>query len=323
VTVLITGGLGYIGSHITRLFEQRGRSAVIIDDESTGVRSRANDTPVLKLDLSDPASPSAVARVLRDYEVSTVIHLAAKKRSDESITRPLWYYSQNLNSLLTLLKAMSDVGTRQLVFSSSAAVYGIPTTPTVSETDILAPINPYGETKVVGERLVRAAAVAGGLSAVSLRYFNVAGAGWDDLGDIGANNLLPATVERIRSGARPLIHGDDYSTPDGTCVRDYIHVLDLAEAHIAAVDYVARRQSSIVAFNVGTGHGTSVRELVTAVSTAMATELTAEVGPRRQGDPASVVAATDLIRQTLGWHSRLGLSDMISSTLSAWSVRPS
>jgi UDP-glucose 4-epimerase len=317
MTVLVTGGLGYIGSHIVRVLESRGQSALIVDDLSTGRLGRAAATPVIRLDLTAPAATVTLRDALIEYDVTTVIHLAAKKRVDESVERPLWYYSQNLNSLIAVLAAMPDAGVERFVFSSSAAVYGSPTSSIVEESEPLAPINPYGETKVFGERLVEATAAATGMRAVSLRYFNVAGAGWDDLGDSEAQNLLPITIERIRAGHRPVIFGDDYSTPDGTCVRDYIHVLDLAEAHVAAIDYLEQPDARTIALNVGTGLGTSVRELVDAVRAAMASELTPENVARRAGDPASVVASVEKIRRVLAWSSRLGLAEMVQSTLSA------
>jgi UDP-glucose 4-epimerase len=315
MTVLVTGGLGYIGSHVVRVLESRGEHAVIIDDFSTGLPSRARDTPVVRVDLSEPESVAVVSEVIAEYDVSSVIHLAARKKVDESVERPLWYYSQNLNSIINVLSAMSATTVQRLVFSSSAAVYGSPTTSIVAESAPLAPINPYGETKLFGERIAEAASVATGIRVVSLRYFNVAGAGWDDLVDIGAHNLLPATIERIRAGLQPVIFGSDYPTPDGTCVRDYIHVLDLAEAHVAAIDHLSRPEAPNLALNVGTGRGTSVLELVTAVCAAMGTGLTPEWSARRNGDPASVVASVELIRNALSWEARLDLVDMVRSTL--------
>ena len=317
MTVLVTGGLGYIGSHVVRVLESRGEHVVIVDDFSTGRPSRARDTPVVRVDLSEPGSVGVVSEVILEHGVSSVIHLAAKKKVGESVERPLWYYSQNLNSLINVLSATSTTAVQRLVFSSSAAVYGSPATSIIPESAPLAPINPYGETKSFGERIAEAASVASGIRVVSLRYFNVAGAGWNDLAEVGAHNLLPMTIERIRGGQRPVIFGNDYPTADGTCVRDYIHVLDLAEAHVAAIDYLAQPDAPNMALNVGTGRGTSVLELVTAVCTAMGTSLTPEFAARRNGDPASVVASVELIRSALSWKSRLDLMDMVRSTLEA------
>jgi UDP-glucose 4-epimerase len=317
MTTLVTGGLGYIGSHIVRVLENRGEQVVVVDDFSTGDPRRVTRSPVVKVNLAGVGASDHVAAVIADHDVSAVVHLAAKKKVDESVTRPLWYYSQNLDSLINVLDAMSRTSTTQLVFSSSAAVYGSTDSMRVSESAALNPINPYGETKLMGEMIVRATAAANGIRAASLRYFNVAGAGWPDLGDSEAHNLLPITIARIVAGQRPVIFGDDYPTPDGTCLRDYIHVLDLAEAHVAAIDHLAQSVSSSIALNVGTGVGTSVRELISEICAAMDSDITPQIAARRGGDPASVVAEVSLIANTLSWRSRLGVREMVRSTLDA------
>lgn len=312
--VLVTGGTGYIGAHVVRLLQQRGDRVVVADDVVTGDASRIGDAPLVRLNLATDGAPTALEQTLREHEIDSVIHLAARKQVGESVERAAWYYQQNVGGLANLLLAMeaSDVG--RLVFSSSAAVYG-PSDGPITEDGETRPVNPYGETKLVGEMLTRAATVALGLQSASLRYFNVAGAGWPELGDPAALNLVPMVFERLDAGEAPVIFGDDYNTPDGTCVRDYVHVMDVAEAHLAVLDWLATTEPGHHLFNIGTGRGVSVRQMVNAVITETGLSSTPVVESRRPGDPDSVVASVARIRETLGWSSTRDLDDMVRS---AW-----
>jgi UDP-glucose 4-epimerase len=321
VTILVTGGAGYIGSHVVRLLHERGDAVVVVDDLSSGSRARAGDAPVVDLDLAAPTASHDLADVMREHDVTGVVHFAAKKQVAESVARPTFYYRQNVTGLVNLLDAMHATDVERLVFSSSAAVYGDTHEEQVREDSPTFPVNPYGETKLVGEWVARDAAAAWGLRFVGLRYFNVAGAGWPELADPGAANLVPLVMQRIEAGAPPLVFGDDYPTPDGSCVRDYIHVLDLAEAHLAALRHAedaggAPGRHDV--FNIGTGTGASVFEVIRAFSAVVGREIEPEVAPRRPGDPPRVVASTERAEQELGWRARLGLDTIVRS---AWDAR--
>lgn len=318
---MITGGAGYIGAHVVRALRDAGEPVVVLDDLSTGDAKRlGDDVPLVAASVLDG---ERVAEALREHRVTGVVHIAAKKQVGESVDRPLHYYRENVTGLQTLLEAMVEVGVDQLVFSSSAAVYGMPDVDLVTEETPCLPMSPYGETKLIGERLVRAVGRAHGLRTVSLRYFNVAGAAAPELGDPGVFNLIPMIFERYQAGQAPRIFGDDYPTPDGTCVRDYIHVADIASAHLAA----ARRLGDLPAgadltLNIGRGEGVSVREMVDRVASLTGhTHLIPEVTARRPGDPAKIVAAADRIREELGWSARHGVDEMVTSAWEAWQHR--
>jgi UDP-glucose 4-epimerase len=318
-TWLVTGGAGYIGAHVVRVLQASGRDVVVLDDFSSGEeRKIPAGVPVVRCSVADRA---AVSDALREHRVDGVIHLAAKKAAGESVHIPLHYYRENVMGMLALLEAMQDAGVARLVYSSSAAVYGTPVTNPITEDFPLLPESPYGETKVVGEWLARDQGVAAGLSWVALRYFNVAGAASDDLGDTSVNNLIPMVFRALAEGQRPQIFGDDYPTPDGTCIRDYIHVADLAEAHVVAA---ARCESGEAAdvFNVGRGVGSSVREVMAMVSEVIGRDVNAEVVARRAGDPPASTADTERIARELGWTSRFDLRDMVASAWSAWQAHP-
>ena len=314
-TWLVTGGAGYIGSHVIRSLQAAGMQPVVIDDLSHGLARRVPEgVPLVQGRIQDRA---AVATAIRKHDVSGVIHLAALKAAGESVEQPLQYFTENVGGMIDLLEVMKAEGVRNLVYSSSAAVYGTPAENPVREDAPLVPENPYGETKVVGEWLARDCGVAWDLSWIALRYFNVAGAGSDDLGDNSVNNLIPMVFAALDEGRRPQIFGDDYPTPDGTCIRDYIHVVDLAEAHVAAARLCEDGQAADV-FNVGRGQGSSVREVMDVISSVIGTDVNAEVAPRRPGDPPATFAQTDRIETELDWRATRDLRQMVASAWSGW-----
>ena len=314
-TWLVTGGAGYIGNHVTRALLESGRQVVVLDDLSSGVANRIPKNVVfIQADVKDR---SALAAALTEYKVDGVIHLAAKKAAGESVDVPLYYYRENVAGMLSVLEAMQEAGVKRFVYSSSAAVYGTPLVNPISESAALAPESPYGETKVVGEWMTKAQGVAHDVSWVALRYFNVAGTGSDDLGDTSVNNLIPMVFKALEQGKQPQIFGDDYPTPDGTCIRDYIHVSDLADAHVVAAQF-CENQRAAEAFNVGRGVGSSVREVMDMVSEVIGTQVNPKVVGRRVGDPPASTAATQRILEVLGWRAKRDLREMVSSAWSAW-----
>lgn len=314
-TWLVTGGAGYIGSHVVQALMASQRDVVIYDDFSSGLMRRVPDgVTVVEGDVHDA---STLAHTFRSHAIDGVVHLAAKKAAGESVDIPLHYYRENVDGLLHVLEAMEGTGVSRLVYSSSAAVYGTPRANPVTEDAPLLPESPYGETKVVGEWMARDCGVAWGLSWSALRYFNVAGAGSDALGDSSVNNLIPMVFRALDRGERPQIFGDDYPTPDGTCIRDYIHVVDLAEAHVAAAERCESGTRTDV-LNVGTGHGYSVREVMDMISDVVGRDVDAEVVGRRAGDPPATWASTEQIERELGWSASRDLRQMVSSAWSAW-----
>ncbi|TFD50810.1 UDP-glucose 4-epimerase GalE [Cryobacterium frigoriphilum] len=315
MTVLVTGGAGYIGSHVVNLLLDRGDSVVIVDDLVTGVQERVAGVPLTQIDMSVSEAPDVLEKIMRDNDVDAVIHFAGRKQVAESVARPAWYYQQNVGSLANLLLAMESAAVKRLVFSSSAAVYGSSEGASLQEDTPPRPINPYGESKLIGEWLVADAVTSFGLRASSLRYFNVAGAGRPELGDTAVLNLVPMVLERLDRGLSPLIFGADYDTDDGTCVRDYIHVLDLADAHLSTLDSLTEGDPRHDVFNVGTGIGSSVRAMVDEIVRVSGSEALPEVLGRRPGDPATVVADPRLIFDTVGWTATRGLTEIVQS---AW-----
>lgn len=317
---LITGGAGYIGAHVVRLLQERGEHVVVVDDLTTGAADRVGDATLHQFDISAADANERLADIMREEQIDSVVHFAAKKQVGESVERPLWYYRQNLDGLNNVLQAMVDADAQNIVFSSSAAVYGEPDVAVVPEDVVCQPINPYGQTKFAGEWLIDAVARAHGIHVAKLRYFNVAGSGWDDLGDPAILNLVPMVFDRIAQGEAPLIFGDDYPTPDGTCVRDYIHVYDLADAHLSALAYLKGDDRSESTFNIGTGSGFSVRQVVDEILKVTGSDLVPEVRGRRAGDPPQLIADSSRVNQVLGWHASHDLSDIVTSAWQAWLV---
>jgi UDP-glucose 4-epimerase len=316
-TWMLTGGAGYIGAHVIRSLQASGREVVVLDDLSTGLARKVPDgVPLVQANVGDRA---AVTDALRAHEVAGVVHLAAKKAVGESVEHPEYYYRENVDGMLSLLEAMAQAGTGNFVYSSSAAVYGTPDAEFVSEDAALQPESPYGQTKVIGEWMTRNAAVNREMSWISLRYFNVAGAATPELGDTSVFNLIPMIFRALSEAKQPQVFGDDYPTPDGSCIRDYIHVSDLADAHVAAA---AACEATTVgqAYNVGRGEGVSVIEVMRMVSETIGRDVAARVAPRRQGDPAQLVATVDKIQRDLGWSATHDLRQMVTSAWQAWNA---
>jgi len=322
MSVLVTGGAGYIGSHVVRLLQDQDADVVVVDDLSSGDAERIGDASLIELDLSSDGAQGTLEMVLEERNVEAVIHFAAQKQVGVSMERPMFYYRQNVGGMVNLLAAMETSGAQRLVFSSSAAVYGMPDVVMVTENTQCSPINPYGETKLIGEWMVSRAAAAWGLRAASLRYFNVAGAGWNDLGDPTAYNLVPIVFNALAGGQEPQVFGDDYPTPDGTCIRDYVHVLDLAAAHLSALEFTVDESAGHGVFNIGTGTGSSVLEVINAIAAATGKDIEPEITSRRGGDPAQLVANVAHARDVLGWSSRRGLGDMVDSAWKAFPAKP-
>ncbi len=317
MSVLVTGGAGYIGSHVVRLLHQRSESVLVVDGLSSGLRERIGSSAFLQLDLAAPGAEETLVQAMREHGVTSVIHFAAQKQVGVSVQEPEFYYSQNIGGMANLLSAMRKTGVDRFVFSSSAATYGMPDVDSVNEDSACNPINPYGETKLIGEWMTANAARAWGLRAANLRYFNVAGAGWPELADTAVMNLVPIVFAALKAGKSPIVFGDDYPTADGSCIRDYVHVHDLAEAHLSALDYLERDHRSFSTFNVGTGNGSSVFEVLTEIKRVTGIDFDIDIQKRRAGDPPSLCADVTRIEEELGWKAKQGLSEIIES---AWSA---
>ena len=322
MTWLVTGGAGYIGAHVVTAMRRAGSSVVVLDDLSTGDPARIPGVPLVRGSVLDA---EVVAGALREHGVRGVVHLAAKKQVEESVRRPLHYYRENVEGLRVLLECAVDARVDRFVFSSSAAVYGDVDVDLVTEDTVCRPVNPYGTTKLIGERMVADVGAATGLRWVSLRYFNVAGTAAPELTDRGVSNLVPMVFQRLAAGEAPQIFGEDHPTPDGTCLRDFIHVADVASAHVAAAQALADGSVDALVANLGRGEGVSVREMVETIRqvTGTAGEPWSEpvVTARRAGDPARVVASADLVAQQLGWTARFDLQDMVRSAWDGWTAR--
>ncbi|MGH3915674.1 MAG: UDP-glucose 4-epimerase GalE, partial [Pseudonocardiaceae bacterium] len=304
-------------SHVAHALCAAGRQVIVLDDLSTGLAQRLSpDIPLVTASILDGA---AVTGALGHYRIEGVIHLAAKKSVSESVANPGYYYEQNVVGLQRLLAAMQATGITRLVFSSSAAVYGGACGGAVDETCRTVPLSPYGWTKLTGEDLTRHAGDVGGLHWLALRYFNVVGAGSPALGDLTVANLIPMTFRALDQGRRPQIFGNDYATPDGSCIRDYVHVADVADAHVAAAARLEHPGAEVNAvYNVGRGVGVSVKEVLDAVRKITERAFEPEVVHRRPGDPPAVVAQATAIDRALGWRAQRDLPDMIRSSWASW-----
>jgi len=319
--VLVTGGAGYIGSHVVRQLGEAGEDVVVLDNLSTGFRSAVTSGTLV---VGDTGDRDVVSRLISQYGVKTVLHFAAHTIVPESVSNPLKYYGNNTCATRNLIECAADAGIRHFIFSSTAAVYGIPPGGLAAEDSPTNPINPYGTSKLMSEWMLRDASVAHGFGHVVLRYFNVAGA--DPGGRIGQSTAKATLLTKVACeaavGKRPhvSIFGTDYDTPDGTGIRDYIHVEDLATAHLDALRYLRQGGESTV-LNCGYGHGYSVREVIDAVDRASGTPLVRLEEPRRAGDPPVLVARADRIRQVLGWIPRHDDLGFIVETALRWERR--
>ncbi|MCD9198364.1 UDP-glucose 4-epimerase GalE [Aeromicrobium wangtongii] len=316
MTVLVTGGAGYIGSHIVRAFGLAGLDCVVVDDLSSGHREFVpDDVPFVECSILDSAT---VTRAMSEHGVDAVVHLAGFKYAGVSVQRPLHTYEQNVQGTVALLRAMHEADVDKIVFSSSAAVYGTPDVDLVTEQTSTTPESPYGESKLIGEWLLRDAAKAFGLHHTSLRYFNVVGSAVPELYDTSPHNLFPLVLDALVDGRTPRINGTDYPTPDGTCVRDYVHVADLADAHVVAAKKLLAGEDLEPVYNLGSGDGVSVREIMTAVAAATGIDFEPEIADRRPGDPARIVASGELATRDLGWTMSHSVEEMVRS---AWQAR--
>jgi UDP-glucose 4-epimerase len=319
MTWLVTGGAGYIGAHVVDAMRAAGQSVVVLDDLSSGVQQRVGDVPLVVGSILDRP---LVEDTLRAHAVRGIVHLAAKKQVEESVRRPLYYYEQNVEGLRRLLEAATATRVDSFLFSSSAAVYGAPVEDRVHEDLDCRPVNPYGQTKLAGERLVADVAFATSLRFANLRYFNVAGSTAPSLADRGESNLVPMVFRRLAQRRAPLIFGADHPTSDGTCIRDFVHVSDIASAHVAAAFGLAEGRVAALTANIGRGEGVSVREMVDTIldvtGTASESWSEPEVVAARAGDPPRVVASAARIRAELGWQARWGVRDMVASAWAGW-----
>ncbi|WOX20998.1 UDP-glucose 4-epimerase GalE [Streptomyces solicathayae] len=317
MTWLITGGAGYIGAHVAHTMTDADERVVVLDDVTSGVPTRLPaGVPLVRGSIADR---ELLDRTLAEHDVTGVVHLAAKKQVGESVERPLYYYRENVHGLTVLLEAVVAAGVPRFLFSSSAAVYGVPDVELITEETPAEPINPYGETKLAGEWLVRATGQAHGIATACLRYFNVAGAARPELADTGVFNIIPMFFDRITRGEAPRIFGTDYPTEDGTCVRDYIHISDLAEAHLAIARRLeAQRGAGDLTVNIGRGRGVSVRELADLVAEVTGFTGTPVVEGRRPGDAARAVASVDRIAEELGWTASRDVREMVESAWEGW-----
>ena len=309
--VLVTGGAGYIGAHVAAELLKSGYSIRIYDDFSNGLHRRVDGK---FRDIVDGDMLDRVKLLAALDGIDAVIHLAAKKAVEESVKDPLKYYENNVGGTLNLLGAMAAKGVKQLVYSSSAAVYSPNDKEAVLEDDPTAPLSPYGASKLLAEQLISSVGSAEQISNISLRYFNVVGSNIAEFGDNSKDNLVPKVFLALKNGKRPQIYGSDYPTPDGTCIRDYIHVQDLALAHLAALKKVESGYISQV-YNVGSGKGYSVKEMMDQISKSIGRDINPELSPARAGDSPKLIASIDKIKEQLGWSPKASLEEMIDS---AW-----
>jgi UDP-glucose 4-epimerase len=318
MTWMVTGGAGYIGAHVVRALLTSGREVVVFDDLSSGFDDFVPEaTPLVVASLLDGA---ALERTLREHAVTGVIHLGALKYAGVSVQQPLEFYDVNVTGTIRLLQAMGAAGVGSIVFSSSAAIFGTPDVDIVTEATTTAPESPYGESKLVGEWLLRDVARIRDLRHTSLRYFNVVGSGDPAVFDASPHNLFPLVLKALAEGRAPTVFGTDYPTPDGSCVRDYIHVADVADAHVLAAAKLEAGAELAPAYNLGLGKGISVLEILDAMRRVLGHDFAHETAPRRPGDPAQIVTSAELARRDLDWTARYDLDEMVRSASEAWNA---
>ena len=319
MTILVCGGAGYIGSHAVHALIEKGEQVVIVDNLQTGHRGALN--PKAKFYEGDIRDASVLDKIFTENKVEAVIHFAANSLVGESMEKPLLYFNNNVYGMQVLLEAMVRHGVDKIVFSSTAAVYGEPKRVPIHEDDETCPTNTYGETKLTMEKMMKWVSRANGVRYVSLRYFNAAGALPD--GSIGEDHatethLIPLILQ-VPTGRRDhiTVFGDDYPTPDGTCLRDYIHVVDLADAHVLALEYLRKGGASDI-FNLGNGQGFSVKEMIAAAEKATGRSIKVEIGARRAGDPAQLIASSEKARSVLGWKPQFTDVEQVIGTAWRW-----
>jgi len=321
MTWLVTGGAGYIGAHVVRALASAGIAPVVIDDLSSGHDSFVPEgVPFVRGTILDR---DLVTDALRTHDVEGVIHVAGYKYAGVSVTRPLHTYAQNVEATRVVLESMADAGVSNIVFSSSAAVYGTPDVPLVTEDLPKRPASPYGESKLIGEWLLRDQAIATAdsdrpLRHTSLRYFNVVGSADPTVYDTSPHNLFPLVFEALIAGKTPRINGDDYDTADGTNVRDYVHVGDIAAAHVVAAQRLSAGENVEAAYNLGSQNGLSVREIMDAMARVTGIDFTPTIAPRRAGDPDRIVATGELAARDLDWQNRYSVDEMVRT---GWEAR--
>ncbi|MBU4503274.1 MAG: UDP-glucose 4-epimerase GalE [Proteobacteria bacterium] len=314
--ILVIGGAGYIGSHMVKELISHGREVVILDNLTTGHRESVPDGEFIKGDLGDE---NLLQRIFKTYPIHTVMHFAAFSLVGESVQFPLKYFENNVSKTITLLKVMLEHGIKRFIFSSSASVYGEPEEIPITENCSVRPASPYGASKLMVEDILQECDKAHGLRYISLRYFNAAGA--DETGTIGENHnpeshLIPLVLKAAKGEKKNItVFGTDYPTKDGTCIRDYIHVTDLAQAHLLAMDVLENGESSNI-YNLGNSHGYSVKEVIETARQVTGLQIPVKEGPRRPGDPAILVASSEKIKKELGWQPRY--QDLKTIVKTAW-----
>jgi UDP-glucose 4-epimerase len=319
--ILVTGGAGYIGSHVALKLGEANERVIVLDNLSTGFRSAV---PNAELILGSTGDKQLVTHILRDNEIDTILHFAAHIKVPESVANPLKYYHNNTCASRNLIECAAEAGVRNFVFSSTAAVYGVPSTGIATENSPTAPINPYGSSKLMTEWMLRDVSEITDMNFVALRYFNVAGC--DSGGRIGLSDITSTLLTKVAGEAalgkreKIYIFGTDYPTPDGTALRDYVHIEDLADAHLAALDYL-RNGGESTTLNCGYGHGYSVREVLAAVEQAHGAPLPIEEAPRRPGDPPILIAGADRIQDVLNWKPQFDDLNLIVSSQLDWEKR--
>ena len=319
MAILVCGGAGYIGSHAVHALVEKGEQVVIVDNLQTGHRGALN--PAAKFYEGDIRDTAVLDKIFTENKIEAVIHFAANSLVGESMEKPLLYFNNNVYGMQVLLEAMVRHGVDKIVFSSTAAVYGEPKRVPIHEDDETCPTNTYGETKLTMEKMMKWVSRANGVRYVSLRYFNAAGALPD--GSIGEDHktethLIPLILQ-VPTGRRDhiTVFGDDYPTPDGTCLRDYIHVVDLADAHVLALEYLRKGGASDI-FNLGNGQGFSVKEMIAAAEKATGRSIKVEIGARRAGDPAQLIASSEKARTVLGWKPQFTDVEQVIGTAWRW-----